>query len=99
MTRLQGETEAIVIAVPKRTARIPDLSMPPRMIYSAPMVDFLLLLAVIPIVTGVIGWFTNYVAVKMIFAPRHFRGVGPLGCDALCWRRRGHDYGTPHLAP
>ena len=53
------------------------------MIYPVRMVDFLILLAVIPIVTGVIGWFTNYVAVKMIFEPRHFRGIGPLGWQGI----------------
>jgi len=47
------------------------------------MVDLLLLLLIIPLITALIGWFTNYVAVKMIFSPRHFVGVGPLGWQGI----------------
>jgi len=47
------------------------------------MNDVLILLMIIPAVTAIIGWFTNYLAVKMIFFPRTFRGVGPIGWQGI----------------
>ena len=43
----------------------------------------LVLLIVIPLVTALIGWVTNWSAVKMIFHPERFVGVGPLGWQAI----------------
>ncbi|MCA9562940.1 MAG: hypothetical protein KC561_05600, partial [Myxococcales bacterium] len=37
------------------------------------------LLALIPIISGVIGWGTNVIAVKMLFYPTEFVGVKPFG--------------------
>ena len=47
------------------------------------MPEFLILLLVIPTVTALIGWFTNFVAVKMIFHPRKFKGVGVVGWQGI----------------
>lgn len=43
----------------------------------------LTLLIVVPLVTGLIGWVTNWSAVKMIFHPERFVGVRPLGWQAI----------------
>ena len=32
----------------------------------------------LPLVAAGIGWFTNFIAVRMIFRPRQPRGIGPL---------------------
>tara|TARA_B100001939_G_scaffold322226_1_gene312552 strand:+ start:106151 stop:107371 length:1221 start_codon:yes stop_codon:yes gene_type:complete len=37
----------------------------------------------IPITTGIIGWFTNWLAVQMIFAPREFKGIWKLGWQGI----------------
>ena len=50
------------------------------------MAELLFLLFTIPIVTGLIGWTTNWAAVKMIFYPQHFVGLGPLGWQAILAR-------------
>ena len=49
----------------------------------------LVLLLMIPVVTGVIGWITNWAAVKMIFYPARFVGVGPIGWQAIIHRHAG----------
>ena len=45
-------------------------------------------LIVLPIVGGVIGWFTNYLAVKMLFRPRQPVGLLGLKIQGLVPRRR-----------
>ena len=37
-------------------------------------------LITVPIVTGVIGYTTNWTGVLMLFYPVHFRGCAPSGC-------------------
>jgi uncharacterized membrane protein YheB (UPF0754 family) len=51
------------------------------------MPDIVLLLLTIPVITAVIGWVTNWAAVKMIFHPERFVGVGPIGWQAILTRR------------
>jgi uncharacterized membrane protein YheB (UPF0754 family) len=43
--------------------------------------DWTLLL--IPPIAAFIGWFTNWVAVKMMFYPVEFRGLGPVGWQGI----------------
>jgi len=43
----------------------------------------LTLLIVVPLVTGLIGWVTNWSAVKMIFHPERFFGLRPFGWQAI----------------
>lgn len=57
------------------------------------MSDALLLLLTIPVITAVIGWVTNWAAVKMIFHPEQFMGVGPVGWQAIL-TRRSHKFAT-----
>ena len=38
----------------------------------------MLMLAIIPITSGVVGWLTNYMAVKMMFYPIEFIGIKPI---------------------
>lgn len=40
----------------------------------------------VPLATALIGWVTNWAAVKMIFHPREFRGVGKLGWQGIIYR-------------
>lgn len=47
------------------------------------MPDLLLLLVGVPLATGFIGWVTNWSAVKMIFHPANFRGIGPIGWQGI----------------
>lgn len=51
------------------------------------MSDFLWLFAIVTCVTAFIGWVTNWAAVKMIFHPEKFLGLGPLGWQAIIVRR------------
>lgn len=37
------------------------------------------LLILIPVFSGLVGWFTNVVAVQMMFKPVDFKGIGPIG--------------------
>lgn len=41
----------------------------------------------IPLITAVIGYVTNWAAIKMIFWPEHFVGIGPLGWQGVLPRR------------
>ncbi len=41
----------------------------------------------IPLITAFVGWVTNWAAVKMIFHPERFIGIGPLGWQAILVRR------------
>ncbi len=43
------------------------------------MSSAILLFLSIPVITALIGWFTNWAAVKMIFYPQNFIGIGPIG--------------------
>jgi uncharacterized membrane protein YheB (UPF0754 family) len=45
------------------------------------------LLLTIPLITAFVGWVTNWAAVKMIFHPERFVGVGPIGWQAFLVRR------------
>lgn len=40
-----------------------------------------------PFIAAAIGWFTKLVAIKMMFRPHHFRGIGPLGWQGIIPRR------------
>jgi len=42
----------------------------------------------LPLVAALIGWFTNYLAVRMIFRPRAPRRLGPLVLQGLLPKRR-----------
>jgi len=37
----------------------------------------------IPVIAGLVGWFTNWVAVRMTLYPVEFRGIGPLGWQGV----------------
>jgi len=47
------------------------------------MHDIILLFLTVPTVTALIGWVTNWAAVKMIFHPQEFVGIGPFGWQAI----------------
>jgi len=47
------------------------------------MSSYLLLFLTIPVITGLIGWFTNWAAVKMIFYPQKFIGVWRIGWQGV----------------
>ncbi len=51
------------------------------------MPDLILLFLTIPVVTAFVGWMTNWAAVKMIFHPERFIGIGPIGWQAILVRR------------
>lgn len=57
------------------------------------MQDFLLLFFTVPVVTGLIGWGTNWAAVKMIFYPARFLGIGPLGWQGILYKQ-SHKFAT-----
>ncbi len=57
------------------------------------MSQWLLILLTVPTVTAVIGWVTNLAAVKMIFHPARFIGVGPLGWQGILYKQ-GHKFAT-----
>ncbi len=42
-----------------------------------------ILFLTIPTVTALIGWLTNWAAVKMIFSPEKFVGIGPIGWQGI----------------
>ena len=45
-------------------------------------------LALIPFISGLIGWFTNYLAVRMIFHPYQPVGLGPFKIQGLIPKRK-----------
>jgi uncharacterized membrane protein YheB (UPF0754 family) len=45
--------------------------------------DLVVALLTIPLVTAFIGYITNWAAVKMIFHPQHFVGIGPIGWQGV----------------
>jgi uncharacterized membrane protein YheB (UPF0754 family) len=50
------------------------------------MPEWAFLLLAVPTITGVIGLVTNWAAVKMIFGPERFLGVGKLGWQGIIFR-------------
>lgn len=40
-------------------------------------------LAIIPLISGFIGWFTNWLALKMTFYPIEYKGIPPLGWQGI----------------
>lgn len=57
------------------------------------MSDLLVLLLTVPTITAFVGWSTNWAAVKMIFHPERFRGIGPLGWQGIL-PRQSHKFAT-----
>ncbi len=57
------------------------------------MPDWLILFITVPTVTAIIGWITNLTAVKMIFYPAKFVGVGPAGWQGIIYKQ-GHKFAT-----
>jgi uncharacterized membrane protein YheB (UPF0754 family) len=55
--------------------------------------DLVLLFLTVPTITAFIGWVTNWAAVKMIFWPRRYLGIGALGWQGIIYRR-GHKFAT-----
>ena len=51
------------------------------------MPEIVLLLLLVPTITALIGWGTNLAAVKMIFHPTKFVGVGPFGWQAILYKQ------------
>ncbi len=47
------------------------------------MNNIILLFLTVPVITALIGWLTNWAAVKMIFHPVKFIGIGPIGWQAV----------------
>jgi uncharacterized membrane protein YheB (UPF0754 family) len=45
--------------------------------------DLVVALLTIPLITAFIGYITNWAAVKMIFHPQHFVGIGPVGWQGV----------------
>lgn len=46
-----------------------------------------LVLALMPLVAGFIGWITKVIAIEMIFKPIEFKGIGPIGWQGQLPRR------------
>ncbi|MCP4447906.1 MAG: DUF445 family protein [Myxococcales bacterium] len=57
------------------------------------MPNWLILFITVPTVTAVIGWTTNLAAVKMIFHPAKFFGIGPAGWQGIIYKQ-GHKFAT-----
>ncbi len=57
------------------------------------MNDLLLLFLTVPLVTAFVGWVTNWAAVKMIFHPEEWVGIGPFGWQGIL-QRRSHKFAT-----
>jgi uncharacterized membrane protein YheB (UPF0754 family) len=53
--------------------------------------DLVLLFLTVPTITAFIGWVTNWSAVRMIFWPREYRGVGKLGWQGIVYKQ-GHKF-------
>lgn len=45
------------------------------------------ILLTIPVTAAIIGWVTKLLAIKMLFEPQEFRGVGPIGWQGMVPRR------------
>lgn len=57
------------------------------------MSDVLYLFLTVPVITAIIGWVTNWAAVKMIFGPKEFWGIGPLGWQGILYKK-SHKFAT-----
>lgn len=57
------------------------------------MPSWLIILITVPTVTAIIGWITNLAAVKMIFYPAKFFGIGPAGWQGIIYKQ-GHKFAT-----
>ena len=57
------------------------------------MPHWLILFITVPTITAVIGWVTNLTAVKMIFSPAKFVGLGPVGWQGILYKQ-GHKFAT-----
>lgn len=57
------------------------------------MPHWLILFITVPSITAVIGWITNFAAVKMIFSPAKFVGLGPVGWQGILYKQ-GHKFAT-----
>ena len=44
---------------------------------------------VMPFIVAFVGWFTNWLGVKMMFYPAEFKGIGPIGWQGIVPRIRG----------
>jgi uncharacterized membrane protein YheB (UPF0754 family) len=51
------------------------------------MPELAVLLLTVPTITAAIGWGTNWAAVKMIFHPRRFVGIAPLGWQGILYKQ------------
>ncbi len=49
--------------------------------------DHWLILGMMPLVAGFIGWITKVIAIEMVFRPIEFKGVGPIGWQGQLPRR------------
>lgn len=52
------------------------------------MSTWIQLLLVVPLTTAFVGWITNWLAIKMIFQPERFIGIGPIGWQGIVPRYR-----------
>ncbi len=57
------------------------------------MPNWLILFITVPSVTAIIGWITNLAAVKMMFHPAKFIGIGPAGWQGIIYKQ-GHKFAT-----
>ncbi|MEM9493729.1 MAG: DUF445 family protein, partial [Myxococcota bacterium] len=57
------------------------------------MSEIILLFVSVPVVTGLIGWGTNWAAVRMIFNPPRFVGIGPIGWQGIVYKQ-SHKFAT-----
>jgi uncharacterized membrane protein YheB (UPF0754 family) len=55
--------------------------------------DLLYLFLTVPTITALIGWVTNWAAVKMIFWPEQWKGAGPFGWQGILFRH-GNKFAT-----
>ena len=51
------------------------------------MPELLSLFISVPLITAIIGWLTNWAAVKMIFYPETFVGIGPIGWQGILYKQ------------
>lgn len=49
--------------------------------------DHTVILLMMPVIAGFIGWFTKVIAIEMIFWPIEFKGIGPIGWQGQLPRR------------
>jgi uncharacterized membrane protein YheB (UPF0754 family) len=54
------------------------------------MIPWYLLLVVIPLASALIGWYTNVIAIKMIFRPHHPKRFGPIAFQGVLPKNHAH---------